>query len=67
MNKYVFRRAVAGIVITPLVALGWLVFYAMLVGLGAGASATPSEVFGNGLVLGVFASVWFALDAWRKR
>ena len=26
--KYVIRRAVAGVVITPLVAVAWVVFYA---------------------------------------
>lgn len=67
MNKYVFRRAVAGVVITPLVALGWLVFYALLVGAGAEPTSTASEVWSNGLVLGVVVSLVFALTAWGKR
>ena len=67
MNKYVFRRLVAGVVITPLVALGWLLAIALLIGAGAEPTATASQVWLDGLWLGVVVSVWFALSAWRKR
>lgn len=63
MNKYVFRRALVGVVITPLVAFTYLVGYATLVGAGAEPTSTPSEVWNNGLMIGVIISVWFALDA----
>ncbi len=66
MNKYVFRRLLAGIVITPLFALAYLVGYALLVGAGAGASSGASEVWANGLWMGALASVMFALCAWGK-
>jgi hypothetical protein len=58
--KFVFRRLLAGIVIVPLVALAYFVFYALLVGLGADPTATPSEVWANGLWLGGFLTIVFA-------
>jgi hypothetical protein len=67
MNKYVIRRAVLGVIITPLVALIWLVGIAVLIGLGAEPTASASQVWIDGLWLGGVVSVWFALDAWRKR
>jgi hypothetical protein len=67
MNKYVFRRLLAGIVITPLVALLWLVGMALLIGAGAEPHATASEVWLHGLWLGGAVSVAFAITAWTKR
>jgi hypothetical protein len=66
MNKYVIRRLLVGIVITPLVALGWLIGIALLIGAGAEPHATASEVWVDGLWLGAIASVAFAIDAWGK-
>jgi len=63
MNKYVFFRALAGLLITPLVAGAWVITYALLVANGAGQAHTIDEVWSNGLVLGVVVSIWFALDA----
>ena len=67
MNKYVIRRLMVGVVITPLVALVWLVGIAVLIGLGAEPTASASQVWTDGLWLGGVVSVWFALDAWNKR
>jgi hypothetical protein len=67
MNKYVFRRLLVGIVITPLVAFGWLVFYVGMVAWGAGQAHTISEVWTNGLILGAIVSLAFALSAIRVR
>lgn len=64
--KFVFRRLLAGIVIVPLVALAYFVFYALLVGLGADPTATPSEVWANGLMFGVLATLVFAGSAVAK-
>jgi len=61
MNKYVIRRAVLGIVITPLVALVWLI------GMGAEPTASASQVWVDGLWLGVAVSVVFAGSVWGKR
>jgi len=66
MNKYVIRRAVAGIIITPLVALLWLIGIAMLIGMGAEPTASASQVWIDGLWLGVAVSVVFAGSAWGK-
>jgi hypothetical protein len=63
MNKYVFRRLLAGIVITPLVALTYLVIYIGLVVMGAGQTSSVSEVWSNGLVFGLMVSLVFAVSA----
>jgi hypothetical protein len=67
MNKYVIRRAVLGIVITPLVALVWLIGIAVLIGMGAEPTASASQVWVDGLWLGVAVSVVFAGSVWGKR
>lgn len=64
--KYAFRRLLAGIVIVPFMAVVYFVGYAMLVGLGAEPTATPSEVWNNGLVIGVIATLVFAGSALVK-
>jgi hypothetical protein len=62
--KYVFRRLLAGVVITPLVALLWVFGIALLIGAGAEPHAPASEVWIHGLWLGGFVSVAFAISAW---
>jgi hypothetical protein len=64
--KYAFRRLLAGVVITPLVAIAYLVGYALLVGAGAEPTSNASEVWTNGLVLGVMVSLVFAGSALVK-
>lgn len=64
--KYVVRRAVAGVVITPLVACAWVLFYGSLVGLGFEATALPVGVFLDGLGFGVIVSACFVADAYYK-
>lgn len=64
--KYVFRRLLAGVVIAPLVAVVYLVGYALLVGAGAEPTSNASEVWTNGLVLGVMVSLVFAGSALVK-
>jgi len=66
MNKYVFRRLLVGVVITPLVAVCWFVMYVLLVGAGADPTGTPSEVWGQSLVVGGIVSLAFAIDAWGR-
>ncbi len=61
--KYVFRRSVLGVVLVPLVAVAWFVFYATLVGLGADPTASPSQVFNDGLLFGFAIQLWFVGDA----
>lgn len=67
MNKYVIRRALAGILITPMVAGGWVLFYGLLVANGAGQAHTINEVWSIGLVLGVMVSLVFAGSAIKRK
>jgi hypothetical protein len=64
LTKYTFRRLALGVVIVPLVASAWFLFYALLVGAGAGATNTPSGVFTDGLWIGVMATL--ALAFWEQ-
>ena len=57
--KYVFRRAVLGVVATPIIAGAWVLFTAVLIGLGAPPSASVNEVWNDGLWLGVISAVVF--------
>ena len=57
--KYVFRRAVLGVVATPIVAGAWVLFIAGLIGLGAEPTANVSQVWNDGLGLGVIVAVLF--------
>ena len=63
MNKYVFRRLLAGIVIVPLVAVAYFAGCVVLIGLGAEPHGTPSEVWSLGLMFGGVATVAFAVMA----
>jgi TM2 domain-containing membrane protein YozV len=64
--KFVIRRAVAGVVITPLVAGLWFALVVDFILLGGVANATPMEVWNTGLGMGVIVSLWFALGAvWK--
>ena len=60
--KYVFRRAVLGVVATPLVAGAWVLFTAVLIGLGAPPTASVNQVWNDGLWLGAIASILFAIE-----
>jgi hypothetical protein len=64
--KYVFRRLLAGIVITPVVACLWVVLIALMVAWGAEPSLSVREYFYHGLVIGTIASLWFAISAYGK-
>lgn len=65
--KYVIRRAIAGVVITPLVASAYWLMYASLVGLATEPSAMPIEVWNNGLMLGIISSVIFSVLGGRTK
>lgn len=62
--KFVIRRAVAGLLLMPVVAGLYVAGYAVLVGLGAGATTDLSGVVANGVLVGwVFA---FAFAFWTQ-
>jgi hypothetical protein len=59
--KYVFRRALVGIVLVPVVAMVWVLFTAILsvvVGLPMGS---VNRVWNEGLGLGLLATIMFAI------
>lgn len=63
--KFMFRRLLLGVVIVPLVASLYFVGYLLLVGFSIGGlpTTTPSEVWANGLMFGVVATLVFAVSA----
>ena len=56
--KFYFRRAVVGLVSVPLVAGAYLLGYALLVGAGAGAGSSATEVWATGLWIGGLVAVF---------
>jgi hypothetical protein len=65
--KFVFRRAVLGLVALPVVAALYVVGYALLGLLGAGMTATPSEAWANGLLIASVAVVVFVFSTQLNR
>lgn len=63
LNKYFWRRLLVGAIATPLVGLAYVLFCAVLIGLGAEPTDTPQGYFFDGVMLGVIATVMFALYA----
>jgi hypothetical protein len=63
--KYVIRRAVASVILSPLVVLTYGIFYAVLVGLGAQSSNNVEGVVANGWLIafgvGVVFTFWTQL------
>lgn len=57
----VVRRLLAGIVITPVIAISYVLAYGLLVAYGAIQSSTTYDVVLNGFVLGGMFSLVFAL------
>ena len=69
--KFYIRRAVLGIIATPVIAGIYFVGYAVLVGLGAEPTSTPQGVWENGLFMGGTLGVAFIFApqiwAWAMR
>lgn len=57
--KYAIRRAVVGVISIPLVAGAFVFFYLLLLLSGAEATATLTETFGNGLLIGFTTAIFF--------
>ena len=66
INKYTFRRLLAGIVIVPAVAVVYTLLVAMLYAMGAGWSGGVVSAWSNGLMFGVLATLAFALFAGKE-
>jgi hypothetical protein len=58
--KFVIRRAVAGLLLMPVVAGLYVAGYVVLGLLGAGMAITLDEVWANGLFIGFVCAVAFA-------
>jgi nitrate reductase NapE component len=58
--KFVIRRAVAGLLLVPVVAVAYVAGYAVLVGLGAEATTDLAGAFSTGLFFGAIVAVGFA-------
>jgi type III secretory pathway component EscT len=58
--KFVIRRAVAVLLLVPVVAGLYVAGYVVLGLLGAGMSITLDEVWANGLLIGFVCAVAFA-------
>jgi hypothetical protein len=58
--KFVIRRAVAGLLLMPVVAGLYVAGYVALGLLGAGMSVSFDEVWANGLLIGSVCAVAFA-------
>jgi len=57
--KYVIRRAIASVVLSPVVVIAYVIFYAVLVGLGAQPGNNVEEVVANGWLLAFGVGVAF--------
>ena len=66
INKYTFRRLLAGIVIVPVVAMLYTLLVALLYAMGAGWSGGVVVAWNNGLMIGVMATLAFALFAGKE-
>lgn len=57
--KFVIRRAVAGVILIPLMAVAYTLLYATLVILGGEPTSSIQQVFATGIGIGVIAGVAF--------
>jgi hypothetical protein len=58
--KFVIRRAVIGLILSPLVAGAYVLGCALLIGLGAGVSFTVGEAWVNGFEIAGAGVLMFA-------
>lgn len=58
--KYVIRRAVIGLIATPVIAGAYVLGCAVLIGLGAGASFGVAEAWVNGFEIAGAIAIVFA-------
>jgi hypothetical protein len=62
--KFVIRRAIVSIVLSPFVVLAYAIGYAVLVGLGAEPTTNLDGVLSNGWLIATVAGVAFTI--WPK-
>lgn len=59
MNKYEIRRAIASIVLSPVVASIYVFGYALLVGLGAEPTTDIAGAWSNGYLIAFLSGIAF--------
>lgn len=65
--KFVFRRLLLGVAIVPMVAVAYFSMFAVMVGFSYGIpTILASEVWNNGLMLGVLVTLAFSLEVLVK-
>ena len=57
--KYIIRRFVLAVILSPVVASAYFLFYAGLVGLGAQPTNTAEGVWANGWMLAIVLGLGF--------
>ena len=62
--KFVIRRVIASIALTPMIAGAYVLGYATLIGLGSAPTTDVTGAWANGLALGFAVSV--VLIFWEK-
>lgn len=65
--KYVMRRLLAGVILTPIVALAYSALYAYLVLIGGEPTSSPSEVFATGIGIGVVCALALQIPSLMKK
>lgn len=60
--KYRIRRAVLGIILSPVFAFLYVVFCAVLIGLGAEPSFTVQDAWANGFFLSLIPIIIFVTE-----
>lgn len=55
--KFYIRRAVAGMIVMPVIAGAYFVGYLALVGIGSQSGLFPQEAWNNGLLIGSVCAV----------
>lgn len=62
--KFVIRRAIASIILSPFVVLAYAIVYALLIGLGGQATTNLDGVVSNGWLIATIAGLAFTF--WPK-
>lgn len=69
--KYVIRRAIASVVVAPVIATAYVLGYAVLVGLGATPSVNVSDAWNNGwliaVAVGIVFTFWTQVESLAER
>jgi hypothetical protein len=65
--KYLVRRAVVSIVLSPAVAFAYVLGYAFLVGLGAKAGVTVRGAWDNGVLVAIAVALVFTFFAGKGK